>query len=152
MAMAIFALMMAQQVAGRAARDGIFLSQFKTSDLPAMVVVAAFAGIVLSLGRARTMVRLGPFRSTPVLLAISGALHGSEWLLLGHYPRIAACAIYLHVVAIGSILLSGFWSVMNESFDPRAAKASFGRISGAGTLGGLLGGLMAERVTAWISP
>jgi ATP/ADP translocase len=81
------------------------------------------------------------------LLAISGLLHGAEWLLLGYRPRIAACAIYLHVVAIGSILLSSFWSVMNESFDPRAAKLSFGRISGAGTLGGLLGGLMAAGVS-----
>src|SRR5262249_17242126 len=53
-----------------------------------------------------------------------------------------------HVVAIGSIVLSSFWSVMNESFDPRTAKAWFGRISGAGTLGGLLGGLLA----AWVSP
>ncbi len=145
--MVIFGLMMAQQVAGKAARDGIFLSQFRSSDLPAMVAIAAIAGIVLSIGRARTTARLGPFRITPISLAISGLLHVAEWLLLGYYPRIAACAIYLHVVAIGSILLSSFWSVMNESFDPRSAKASFGRISGAGTLGGLLGGLMA----AWVS-
>src|SRR5262249_19792711 len=40
----------------------------------------------------------------------------------------------------------------NESFDPRSAKAFFGRISGAGTLGGLLGGLAAERLAAWFSP
>jgi len=111
-----------------------------------MVVLASIAAIVLSFGRGRTTVRLGPFRSTPVSLSISGVLHVAEWLLLGYHPRIAACAIYLHVVAIGSILLSSFWSVMNESFDPRAAKLSFGRISGAGTLGGLLGGLMA----AWL--
>ena len=49
-------------------------------------------------------------------------------------------------------MLSGFWSVMNESFDRAAAKGSFGRISGLGTLGGLAGGLMAERVAAWVSP
>jgi AAA family ATP:ADP antiporter len=152
MAMVIFALMMAQQVAGRASRDGIFLSQFSSSALPTMVAVAAISGLVSSVGRARTMARLGPFRITPVSLAISGVLHGAEWILLGYYPRIAACVIYLHVVALGSILLSGFWSVMNESFDPHAAKASFGRISGMGTLGGLLGGLMAERVAAWFSP
>ena len=79
---------------------------------------------------------------------MSAVLHGGEWLLLDYYPRVAACFIYLHVVAFGSIVLSGFWSVMNESFDPRTAKASFGRISGFGTLGGLLGGLMAERVAA----
>jgi hypothetical protein len=87
-----------------------------------------------------------------VSLALSGVLHCGEWLLMGSYPRIAACAIYLHVVAFGSILLSGFWSVMNESFDPRSAKSAFGRISGSGTIGGLAGGLVAERVAAWVSP
>src|SRR5262249_55609594 len=51
-----------------------------------------------------------------------------------------------------SIQLSGFWSVMNESFDPRTAKSYFGRISGAGTMGGILGGLMGAKVAVWISP
>jgi len=49
------------------------------------------------------------------------------------------------------VLLSGFWSLMTELFDPRAAKRSFGRIAGFGTLGGILGGLMAERVAALFS-
>ena len=40
---------------------------------------------------------------------------------------------------------------MNESFDPRSAKSIFGRIGGMGTLGGLAGGLLAERVAAWVS-
>ena len=61
----------------------------------------------------------------------------------------AACIIYLHVVAFGAVLLSGFWSLMNETFEPRSAKELFGRISGMGTLGGLCGGLLAERVAAW---
>jgi hypothetical protein len=38
---------------------------------------------------------------------------------------------------------------MNESFEPRSAKELFAKISGMGTLGGLLGGLLAERVAAW---
>jgi hypothetical protein len=152
MAMAILGLMMVQQVASRAARDGIFLSQFSTSALPTMVAVAAITGLLLSIGRARVLVHAGPFRSTAVSLAVSGLLQVAEWLLLGRYPRVAACATYIHVVALGSIQLSGFWSVMNESFDPRSAKSYFGRISGSGTLGGILGGLMGARVAVWISP
>jgi hypothetical protein len=38
---------------------------------------------------------------------------------------------------------------MNESFEPRSAKEVFGRISGMGTIGGLCGGVLAERVAAW---
>jgi hypothetical protein len=152
MAMAISALMMAHQVAGKAARDGIFLSQFTTSDLPTIVAAAAIAAVVFSIARGPMLVRVGPFRITPVSFAVSGVLQAAEWLLLRYHPRIAACAIYLHIVAFGAVLLSGFWSVMNESFDPRSAKRIFGRISGMGTLGGLCGGLLAERVAAWFSP
>jgi len=149
MAMAVSGLMMAHQVAGKASRDAIFLSQFRTSDLPAMVTVAAIAAVAVSVLGSRTLVRLGPHRIAPASFALSGVFQFAEWLLLGYQPRIAACIIYLHVVAFGALLLSSFWSLMNESFEPRSAKELFGRISGIGTLGGLCGGLVAERVAAW---
>ena len=56
--------------------------------------------------------------------------------------------VYLHLVGFGAILLSGFWSITNEYFDPREAKLYFGRIAGAGTIGGVVGGLLAERGAA----
>ncbi|MCI0403451.1 MAG: hypothetical protein L0212_08010, partial [Acidobacteria bacterium] len=151
MAMAVAALMMAHQVAGKAARDGIFLSQFSTTALPKIVVAAALVAVISSILRGRTLVRAGPLRVTVLFFAASGVLQAGEWLLLQFHPRLAACVIYLHVVGFGAIVLSGFWSVLNEHFDPRVAKRAFGRINGMGTLGGLAGGLMAERVAAWMS-
>jgi hypothetical protein len=44
------------------------------------------------------------------------------------------------------LLLSGFWSVLSELFDPGTAKASYGRIAAAGTIGGLAGGLGAGEI------
>jgi len=149
LAMTVAGLMMAHQVAGKASRDAIFLSQFRTSDLPAMVTVAAIAAVAASVLGSRTLVRFGPQRAAPLSFALSGLLQFAEWLLLGYQARIAACVIYLHVVAFGALLLSGFWSLMNESFEPRSAKSLFGRISGMGTLGGMCGGVLAERVAAW---
>jgi len=143
------ASMMAHQVAGKASRDGIFLSQFGISALPAMVTAAAIAAIVTSIVGSRILVRLGPHRLVPVSFALSGMVQIAEWFLLKYSARIGACVIYLHVVAFGALLLSCFWSLMNESFEPRSAKAAFAKISGAGTLGGLCGGLFAERVAAW---
>src|SRR5581483_9964901 len=146
--MAVAGLMMAHQVTGKASRDAIFLSQFRTTDLPAMVTLAAIAAIVASIVGSLTLVRLGPQRVAPVAFALSSLLQLGEWVLLGYRAHIAACIIYLHVVAFGAVLMSGFWSVMNETFEPRHAKDLFGRISGIGTLGGLCGGLLAERVAA----
>jgi hypothetical protein len=54
--------------------------------------------------------------------------------------------IYLHVAGLGALLLSGFWSVVSERFEPRSARVSFGRIAAAGTVGGALGGLAAYRI------
>ena len=43
------------------------------------------------------------------------------------------------------------WSVINERFDPRTAKKRISRIAGAATVGGLAGGIVAERVAVLLS-
>jgi ATP:ADP antiporter, AAA family len=99
----------------------------------------------------RMLVRLGPNRLAAFAFALSGIMQVAEWILFGYRPRIAACLIYVHVVAFGAVLASAFWSLMNESFEPRSAKTVFGKIGASGTLGGFLGGLLAERVAALFS-
>ena len=47
------------------------------------------------------------------------------------------------------MLASAFWLIETEMFDPHTAKKYFGRIGGAGTVGGLLGALLAERISAF---
>jgi hypothetical protein len=71
-----------------------------------------------------------------------------EWLLTYASPKSAAVLLYLHMSGLGPLLGSGFWLMASERFDPRTAKRRFGQIQGAGTAGGLVGGLMAERVGA----
>jgi hypothetical protein len=145
----VSALTMAHQVAGKASRDAIFLSHFTIAQLPPMVMLAAIAAIAASVGGSRISVRFGPHRVAPVLFALSSLVQFAEWFVLGYSPRVAACLIYLHVAGIGAVLISLFWSLMNESFEPRSAKGVFARVSGVGTLGGFGGGLLAERVAAW---
>ena len=66
----------------------------------------------------------------------------------GH-PLATAVAVYLHISVVVPILASGFWLIASERFDPRAAKRLFGQIAAAGTLGGLAGALIAERIAVW---
>jgi hypothetical protein len=68
-----------------------------------------------------------------------------EWQFADLGPWIAV-AIYLHIAGLSILLLSGFWSVLSELFDPGTAKSSYGRIAAAGTVGGLLGGLAAGEI------
>lgn len=149
--MAGAAFMVGHQVAGKAVRDSFFLSNYPASDLPRMVILAAAVTVAFVLLFARAMGRFGPQRLVPAGFLLSAALHALEFRLLAANPALWAVLVYLHIVALGSILLSGFWSVMAESFDPRSAKRVFGRITGAGTLGGIAGGLLAERIAAVFS-
>lgn len=144
-------LMLAWNMAAKVTRDTLFLSVFPSSALPAMVGGSAVTAILLGLLSARLLGRHGPFRLVPAACLLSALLHLGEWLLLFWDPRVAAILIYLHVVAIGAVLLSGFWALANEQFDPREARQYFGRIAGWGTLGGLAGGLIAERVGTLLS-
>ena len=54
--------------------------------------------------------------------------------------------VYLHVSAFGGALVSGFWSLVNERFDPHTARRVVGRIGTGATAGGMAGGALA-----WIS-
>ena len=58
-------------------------------------------------------------------------------------PRGVAVLLYLHTTSIGAVVISGFWSVVNERFDPHTAKQLMGRIGTGASVGGVLGGLAA---------
>ena len=51
-------------------------------------------------------------------------------------------------IVIVLLISSGFWLIVTERFDPRTARRTFGRIGAAGTLSGLIGALIADRVAA----
>lgn len=147
----------ATQVAGKATRDALFLINFDISALPLVLVASALFSIGAVLATARAITQLGPARVVPPLFLISGALLVAEWLFALRDIKPASVIVYLHIAVISSILISGFWSIINESFDPRTAKQSIGRIVGGATVGGLFGGFMADRIGThagilWVLP
>jgi AAA family ATP:ADP antiporter len=142
------AVLVGQHVAARATRDALFLSTFDATSLPAAMLVAALVGLATVLGTARAMARFGPARVVPVLLVASGAIHLVEWQLVGGYRREAVLLVYLHVSIAGGVLVSGFWSIVNERFDPHALRRIAGVLSAGAAAGGLLGGLAARTLAA----
>jgi ATP:ADP antiporter, AAA family len=147
-AMACGAAVMAQFVSGKATRDALFLTSLDYRSLPAMLVATSVCSLVLVAVNTRVASRIAPSRLVPALFLASGLLFVVEWLLRSSAPQLAAVLVYLHVSGAGPLLASGFWLISSERFDPRTAKKHFGQIAGAGTLGGLLGALAAERVAA----
>ena len=136
----------AQFVGGKAARDALFLEQLDVTSLPTMVIATSIFSILLVAANAKWVPRLSPARFVPWAFGVSGVLLLAEWMLVSTAPALVAVLLYLHISGLGPILGSGFWLVASERFDPRTAKRKFGQIVGGGTVGGLLGGLLAERV------
>ncbi|MEI9951741.1 MAG: hypothetical protein WDO74_22870 [Pseudomonadota bacterium] len=151
LAMAAATLALGHHVAARSLREGLFLATFPVAELPKAMLGTALFAIPMALAVAHWMARFGPGRLTPILFLISACGSVAEWWLLPSLPRAIAIAVYLHVSIGGALLVSAFWSIINERFDPHSLKAVVGRIGGFSTLGGLAGGLMMERVAHWLS-
>ncbi len=151
MAGAIGFLMIAGHIAAKATRDAVFLSTFPVTELPKMLVVGALVSLLLVVFTSRAMVRWEPQRIVPGIFLFSGLVYLGLWAGMSRAPGTMAIALYLHVSAVGVILISGFWSLLNERFDPRSAKRNLGRVVAASTLGGLMGGVAAERMGAWLN-
>jgi hypothetical protein len=144
------AAMIAYQVGARATRDAFFLTHFSYQLLPAMMAATSVLAIGMAYAATRALSRWGPDRVVPAAFAASGVLLLAEWLISLAAPPLAAVILYLHYGCLGGLLVSGFWSFVNERFDPRTAKRQLGRITAAGTVGGLVGGLTATQVAQWL--
>ncbi len=134
------------EIAGLAARDGLFLSQLPTSQLPGVILAAAGVSLVASLGLSQWLRSSRPDRVAPLALLLSAGVFVGIAFLASTAPSTAAVLLYLQVTGIGPVVASSFWSVVNERFDPYEAKRVVARMAAGAALGGVGGGLMAERL------
>jgi len=136
------------QLAGKSTRDALFLSTFAVDTLPRMLIAAAVVSAVLTIGLTRVISRIGPGRLVPPLFGLSGVLLVAEWGLTAVARPVGAVLFYLHYSGLGAILVSGLWAMVNERFDPWTARRAVGRIPTGASVGGLLGGILPERIGA----
>jgi ATP/ADP translocase len=147
-ATACSAAVAAQFIAGKATRDALYLAHLDVTSLPVMVMVTAVFSILLVAVSSRSLRTVAPGTFVPLAFVLSAALLLGSWFLLSLAPGLAAQAVYLQISGLGPMLGSGFWLIATERFDPHTARKQFGRIAGVGTLSGLGGALVAERVGA----
>lgn len=141
LATATAAAMIAQQVAGKAIRDALFLSTFYVKSLPAMMAGGAIASLVAVITISRILARRSPTDVLPILFGANALAIGAAFFAFFTEPRVSALIVYLAMAVLGPVILSTFWSVINERFDPHSAKRAVARITAGATLGGVIGGL-----------
>lgn len=146
------ACIVAAQVAAKTVRDALFLSSWPIERLPAVLLLTAVTAILTSMLFTWMQKRWSPCRVVPVSLAAAAlvplALAGllaMSWIS----PGSASVVLYLHTGALGAVLISGFWSTVNERLDPHSARKLMARMGAGGTIGGLAGGLLALAFDQW---
>ena len=149
-AMLCAGLVTAQFIAGKATRDALFLAHLNVTSLPAITVATSATSILLVIISSNVLRGLSPAVFVSGAFVLNAVLLLAEWGLTFRAPVVAVVAVYLQISGFGPMLGSGFWLIASERFDPRTAKQRFGQIAGVGTLGGLLGGLLAERIAATV--
>jgi AAA family ATP:ADP antiporter len=153
MAMLSAAAVTAQFVGGKATRDALFLTSFDITALPTMLIATSVCSILFVGAHGRWSRTIAPATLVPASFVASAVLFLGEWLFRSEASSATAVIVYLHISGAGPLLASGFWLIASERFDPRTAKRRFGQIAGAGTLGGLFGAMLSERVAAvWGGP
>jgi ATP:ADP antiporter, AAA family len=137
----VAATLVAQQVAGKAVRDTLFLTAFHVSSLPTMMIASAALSALSAILFAHSMRRSTPIQSLTAGLVVFAGLSVVCASLRNSWPQLVAAAFYLQVTLLGAVLLSAFWSVVNEHFDPYTARRAVSKIAGGATLGGVVGGV-----------
>ena len=143
-------VMLAHQVASKAFRDATFLGAWPATALPIMTLATAALVLAIVPLFSRLLARFSPLAIVTAGFAASAAGHLLEWASYGT-GRPIAVVIYFHLAGVSALLLSGFWSLVAERFDPAAARAAYGRIAASGTLGGVAGSVAADQVAATAS-
>ena len=138
--------MIGVQVAAKATNDSLFLSNFPITSLPTMLMISSVLSIVFVLATSRAMAVFGPSRLVPSSFFASSLILLCVWGLMFVSPKASAVVLFIHISALGSILISGFWSMVNERFDPHTAKKKIGHIAMGAAIGGVVGGLVAGAV------
>jgi hypothetical protein len=84
-----------------------------------MLIASAAVSLATVFIASRGLALHTPARFVPIAFTVSAVLQVGEWWLLPRAPRPAAVIIYLHIAVLGSVLISAFWSLVSELFDPR---------------------------------
>jgi ATP/ADP translocase/HEAT repeat protein len=150
MAAFLFFLLAANNVI-KIVRDSFFLSRFPITQLPYVYLLAGFIAAIVVGAYSRYTSKLPFSRIILVSLAFVGSNVIIFWLLITLYEADWVFYVYYMWSAIvGLIMIAQFWTWANEMFTPQDGKRLFGIITAGGTLGAMMGGIMANWAVSFL--
>ncbi|HKY60760.1 MAG TPA: MFS transporter, partial [Gemmatimonadota bacterium] len=130
------------------ARNAFFLSTAGAANLPWAYIAGAVVSAVATLAYGRWIAPLGRRRQILGTLAAVAASLFLFWLTMRRPTAWSAGSFYVWVNVFTLFLVSQFFLVVNDVFDPRQAKRLLGFVGAGGLAGGVAGsagaGLLAH--------
>ncbi len=127
----------------RPARNAFFLSTAGAENLPWAYIASAVVSALATLAYGRLAKSLSRSRQVVMTLAIVIASLIVFWVLLNRPDGRIAGAFYVWLNVFSLLLLSQFYLIVSDLFDPRQAKRVFGFIGAGGLSGGVIGSATA---------
>jgi ATP:ADP antiporter, AAA family len=116
-----------------------FISALGADNLPYVLLAAGILIGVLMQGYGRVVARIPRRWVIPAAQAGIVAILVVFWLLFATGAAWVPVAFYVFGLILGILLISQFWTLANDIYDPREAKRVFGFIGGGASLGGATG-------------
>ena len=122
-----------------------FISDLGADNLPYVLLVAGvLIGVIMQL-HSRVMGLLPRKWVIPVTQAGMVGLLLVFWALFQAGQGWASVGVYFFRLILGLLLISQFWILANDIYDPRQAKRLFGFIGGGASLGGLTASVLVTQ-------
>lgn len=151
-ALAAAGLCVGAHVMAKAVRDTLFLSTFPVELLPYFFIgTGVLSGLAVG-AYTRLLAAFTPQRVVPSLAGISAVMLGLLWLGERHAGAWVVGILYAWTSVSNTLLISGYWTVYNERFDPRTARKLFSIVGMAMTIGGVVGGIGSHSLLRVVAP
>ena len=129
-----------------------FIQDLGADNLP---VVLLFSGVLVGFimtGYSRVASLLPPKSVIAMTQAAMAAMLLGFWVMFrGGLPNVSV-AFYFVGQILGVLLISQFWTLANDVYDPRQAKRLFGFIGGGASLGGMTGSAVLAVTVQRVGP
>src|SRR6188768_2293491 len=113
--------------------------QFGPDNVPYIQLGAGLLIGLLMYAHSRASARLPRRAIIPVTQAGLIAISLTFWILFQTGAKWVPVAFYIYGMLFGILLISQFWTLANDIYDPRQARRLFGFIGGGSSLGGAAG-------------
>ena len=125
-----------------------FISDLGAENLPIVQFAFGIAVVFIMRGYAWGVGKLPRRFALPFTQVGLVGLLIAFWVFFQSGATWVSAAFYFFGLILGILLISQFWTLANEVYDPRQAKRLFGFIGGGASLGGIAGSSLALQATA----